>query len=136
MRRLRFFDYLHDENGSVTRARSEEGHVAELEEGGPWAVLFEDSETIHEVELVKVNGEWHGDCWDLEDGTGDRVQRCRGFAFHDGPCAHLYLVWNRLGRGEVEIEAPRHARARADGGFPEHIAGIDGQEFGRPEGQL
>lgn len=135
MRRCRFFDYLDDDNGSVTRARSTPAHVAELAEGGPWAVMFEDSGQLHEVELAEVNGAYHGDCFDLDE-HGDRVQRCRGFAFNDGPCAHLYVVWSRLGRGDIDLKPPREERVRADGGRRLLGGGHDGRVFGRPEGGL
>jgi hypothetical protein len=130
VKRLKFFAYLDDENGSVRRARETECHIAELETGGPYVVTFEDSEGYHEVLLHGEGSEWVGDCYDLDEDN-ERVQRCRGFQFNRGPCAHLYAVWNRLGRDEIDVEADSGAdAARADGG-----RSID-RVFGYPEGRL
>ena len=136
--RLQFMRYLHLEDGSVKRARETPGHVAELARGGPWVVMFEDSENLHEVELDQQGETWYGDCWDL-DMRGERRGRCPGFKYNDGPCAHLFLVWSRTGRGQIDLRAQDGPDVvRADGGVVdrEYAAGSDGRVFGRPEDQL
>lgn len=51
-----------------------------------WLVTLPDGESVHEVRLERERGAWIGDCHVVD---GDR---CPGFAFHSGPCAHLCVI--------------------------------------------
>lgn len=71
-RRLEFHRYLACETGSAERAREQE---ADIQPRGTyaWWCRFED---------------------------GDPPGRCKGHKFSDGPCAHLFAVWNHTARYE------------------------------------
>lgn len=95
-----------------------------------WHALLPDGEDTHEVRLERDHGAYLGDCHALTD---DGKEVCRGFDYHDGPCAHLCTVRKAAvvdlpdveGRPvtihdveDVEAERADHAieKARADGG--------------------
>lgn len=124
---INFEGHFDPDSTSVQRARETESHISDM--GDSWLVAFRDSESVHEVELEQGHQEWRGTCWTLNE-DGDRVQQCPGYSFHDGPCAHLWLV--RSQAPDLGI-----APLVADGGHVEQPpAGSDGRVFGRPEGRI
>ena len=54
---------------------------------GPLARDFRDSEATHIVQLHRDHGAYVGHCEEHPSG-----EDCPGFAYHDGPCAHLCAV--------------------------------------------
>jgi hypothetical protein len=92
---LQFHRYLARETGSVERAREQE---ADIEPRGTyaWWCRFEDGDHAHRVLLKPTDDGHEGTCLRLEDG--DPAGRCKGLTYNDGPCAHLFAVWNHTGR--------------------------------------
>lgn len=119
------FDLL-TESSSIERARDTDHFIEQLQHRGPYLVAFEDSDTVHEVELRRdAEGSWSGDCWTLDE-SGQRVGHCQGWAFHDTPCAHLWAVRSHKAAQFFE-EADPHSndveRVMADGGHHHHEEG-------------
>jgi len=120
--RLSFEAQFAPDDGSVERARETAAHVVTDEPGGPFLLAFADSDDVHELVLRRDGDEWHGNCWALDE-RGDRVERCRGLVYSDGPCAHLWRLRSDVAAGENEIVDAVEARAEqaveeivADGG--------------------
>lgn len=80
------------ESGSLERAREMEVHIERIDPNGPFIAAFEDGEHVHEVVLERYRDGFRADCWRLDDESGRRVGRCRGWVNHEGPCAHLWVV--------------------------------------------
>gem|GEM_PF-4508682 len=110
---------LDDEDGSLDRSRTDNPLVAPLDERDTYLVIYDDSDHDHEVVLSRSTDGWHADCWMLDD-DGRRIGRCRGWAFHDGPCAHLWAARSHVAQERLEDDDARHdhhvERAMADGG--------------------
>jgi hypothetical protein len=94
---LEFHRYLARETGSVERVRDQQ---ADIEPRGTysWWCRFEDGDNAHLVLLKPTDDGHEGTCLTLEDG--DPAGRCKGHTFNDGPCAHLFAVWNHTLRYE------------------------------------
>jgi len=109
---------LEDDSSSIQRARTT--HVEINEQGDSFHVAFPDGDHDHKVVLYRDPDGWHADCWMLDD-DGHRTGRCRGWAFHDGPCAHLWAVRSYLAHQRLADDDERHStnveRAIADGGL-------------------
>jgi hypothetical protein len=107
------------EDGSLERSRTDNPLVAPLDDAHTYLVVYDDSEHDHEVVLSRDTDGWEADCWQLND-EGDRIGRCRGWAFHDGPCAHLWAARSHVAQQRLEDDDARHdhhvERAMADGG--------------------
>lgn len=54
-----------------------------------WKVFFRDSENVHLVQLHRDHGAYLGSCHVDDD---DDREECPGWAYHDGPCAHLCAI--------------------------------------------
>lgn len=110
---------LDDNSSSIERARETPAEVTTDPSGESYLAAFEDSDDVHDVELIRDADGWHADCWALDD-HGTRTGRCRGWAFHDGPCAHIWAVRSHIAREHLRDDDARHdnnvERARADGG--------------------
>lgn len=124
------FDVLEVEDasdGSFERARDTPAEVAPDHAGDSYLVAFEDGDDVHQVDLSRHPNGWLADCWALDDDNGDRTGRCRGFAFHDGPCAHLWAVRSHVAAQKLTDDDRRHdldiEQAVADGGNDQHRRG-------------
>jgi hypothetical protein len=72
--------------GSWERACSEPVLVERIA-WDQWLVTFRDSEDTHRVRLHRDHGAYLGECA-VHPGGED----CPGFAYHEGPCAHLCAI--------------------------------------------
>lgn len=85
-----------------------------------WRVTLPDGEHTHEVRLETDHGAYLGDCRIPTDDGPDK--RCPGFAYHDGPCAHLCTIRKAAvvhlrdvqGRPVIVYDIEDVADARAD----------------------
>lgn len=48
-----------------------------------YAVRLTESDDAHTVKMWRENGRYHGEC------------TCKGWKYHEGPCAHLIWMWFR-----------------------------------------
>lgn len=119
---LSFEAHFAPDNGSVERARETAAHVLTDDPGGPFLLAFADSDNVHELMLRRDGDEWHGNCWALDE-SGDRIERCRGLVYSDGPCAHLWCLRSDVAAGKIEVLDAAETRAEqaveeivADGG--------------------
>lgn len=118
---INFEGYFDTDSAQVKRARETPSEITNI--GDSWLVAFEDSNDVHEVELTHTPEGFDGVCW-IVDENGERVEECPGHQYHNGPCAHLWLI-----RSESSIP-----RVIADGGtYDPPAAGHDSRTFGRPE---
>jgi len=116
--RLNFVGYFDTDDGSVSRARETPAEVTpDPTNRGVWLVCFADGQDVHEVILRRDGDEFRGDCWAV-DKTGQRVERCRGLVYSDGPCAHLWRVRSDCQPLDVQQRRAEDAveKMRADGG--------------------
>jgi hypothetical protein len=108
---------LTDDSSSIDRSREQSVEIQP--DGRAYHVAFDDGDHDHSVLLERQPDGWGADCWMLDD-DGQRTGRCRGWAFHDGPCAHLWAVRSYMARQRLADEDRRHStdveRAVADGG--------------------
>jgi len=85
-------DFEHERDTDSTSWRRADPTTALIERTAwnHWRVTLPDGEHVHDVRLETDHGAYVGDCHVLGD-DGER-ERCPGFAYHDGPCAHLCVV--------------------------------------------
>jgi len=123
------------ETGSWRRA-CEEPALIERVAWDRWLVMFRDGEDTHLVRLHRDHGAYLGHC--EVHGTGED---CPGFAYHDGPCAHLCAI-RRAAFGRVsddkgqpvrifDAEAVGQAAADHYAEPEEHVAADGGRRHGR-----
>lgn len=82
---------LTSNSDSIKRAREIEYHCRIDPSGKGDLIAFADSDTVHRVRIKRTPNGREANCWTLDD-DGKRKHRCKGFAHHEGPCAHLYAV--------------------------------------------
>jgi len=117
---LNFEGHFDPDATSIRRAREKSSEFTKF--GNSRLVAFEDSEEVHDVQLQDTVDGPDGMCW-IVDHDGERTGPCPGLEYHDGPCAHLWLVRSQCFRPVL-----------ADGGHVEApAAGHDERTFGRPE---
>jgi hypothetical protein len=108
------------DDGSESWHRAEPARAL-LEQSGwnRWLVLLPDGEEAHEVRLERDHGAYVGQC------------DCKGFAYHDGPCAHLCTV-RKAAFGRLDdvqgrtVEVVDGDEARADRAVERQMARTDG----------
>lgn len=112
------FDLLAD-SGSIDRARNTPVEIVHDYSADSYLVAFEDSESVHEVELSRHSNGLRGHCWSLND-RGERIGHCRGYVYHDTPCAHLWAIRSHVAHERLCDEDERYSddieRALTDGG--------------------
>lgn len=77
------FEQAEESMTSSWQRALEEAAEIEPMEPGEYAVRFETSDTTHVVHLIGDGRGYVGRCM------------CPGYQYHDGPCAHLCLLYQR-----------------------------------------
>lgn len=113
------FAAARDDGSQSWRRADPQGALLEQSGWNEWLVFLPDGDDVHEVRLERDHGAYFGRC------------DCRGFEFHDGPCAHLCTVrkaeFGRLvdARGRT-IEVVDDDEIRADHDVERQVARTDG----------
>lgn len=108
---LSFIDYA----GTSSRRSLETGAVLHRHGRFDYGIRLTDSDNEYRAVLWRERGAFFGCC------------DCRGFRFHDGPCAHLWALYRADRNGALTVYRPEDAlddppRCPLCGTIPDELA--------------